>query len=86
MGTISVCCERPFEIDLCLIEDGGGHSGFKTEKVSEDYKRQQLEDFADLVLGNKQEGTPEFFDGYQNQKVLERIIESAENGRTVLVD
>lgn len=86
LGTINVCCERPYEIDLCIIEDQGSHSGFKTEKVSEDYKRHQLQDFADLVSGNKQEGTPEFFDGYQNQKVLERIIESAKNGRTVLVD
>ncbi|MGD7023647.1 Gfo/Idh/MocA family protein [Rossellomorea vietnamensis] len=85
-GTIHASCERPYEIDVCIIEDKEVQSSFETKPVSESYKRQQLEDFADLILGKKQEGTPEFFDGYQNQKILERIIESAESGRTVLID
>jgi predicted dehydrogenase len=85
-GTINACCERPFEIDVCIMEDKEVHSGFKTEVVPDNYKRQQLQDFADLLSGNTQEGTPDFFDGYQNQKVLERIIESSESGRTVPVN
>ncbi|KKI89469.1 oxidoreductase [Bacillus sp. SA1-12] len=86
IGTIHVNCERPDEIDIC-INDGANHRPvFKTKKVPGDYKRLQLEDFADLVTNNVQKETPTFYDGYQNQKVLERIIQSSEIRRTVIVD
>ncbi|MGM7723164.1 Gfo/Idh/MocA family protein [Metabacillus sp. Hm71] len=85
-GTIHVNCERPDEIDICISDGTDNRPVFKTKKVPESYKRQQLEDFADLVTNNQQTGTPTFYDGYQNQKVLERIIQSAESGKTVIVD
>ncbi|TLS36502.1 Gfo/Idh/MocA family protein [Pseudalkalibacillus caeni] len=86
LGTLHVNCERPYEIDICIIENKEEGASFVTKKVSDKYKRQQLQDFADLVAGAKQEGTPDFYDGYQNQKVLERIIESAESGRMIQID
>ncbi|WP_332693612.1 Gfo/Idh/MocA family protein [Halalkalibacter lacteus] len=85
-GTIHVNCERPDEIDLCFKEENDKRPTFQTQKVPEHYKKQQLQDFADLVTNNQQAGTPTFYDGYQNQKVLERIIQSAESGQTVKVD
>ncbi|GAB2562771.1 Gfo/Idh/MocA family protein [Gracilibacillus alcaliphilus] len=85
-GTIHVNCERPNEIDICIKDETDHKPVFKTNKVPENYKRQQLQDFADLVTNNPQEGMPTFNDGYQNQKVLERIIQSAETGQTVKVE
>lgn len=85
-GTIHVNCERPDEIDICIKDETDNRPTFKTQVVPESYKRQQLQDFADLVTNNQQEGTPTFYDGYQNQKVLERIIQSAESGQSVKVD
>jgi predicted dehydrogenase len=85
-GTIHISCERPDEIDICLKDELGEKLVFKTEKVSEIYQKNQLQDFADLVKNNQQQGTPTFYDGYQNQKVLERIIQSAETGKTVTID
>ncbi|RBW69812.1 Gfo/Idh/MocA family protein [Bacillus taeanensis] len=85
-GTIHVNCERPDEIDVCMKDEPGEKLVFKTEKVSEIYQKNQLQDFADLVKNNQQKGTPTFYDGYQNQKVIERIIQSAETGKTVTID
>ncbi|MFC0561564.1 Gfo/Idh/MocA family protein [Halalkalibacter alkalisediminis] len=85
-GTIHVNCERPDEIDLWTKEENEERPTFKTKKVPEHYQKQQLQDFADLVTDNQQVGTPTFDDGYQNQKVLERIIESAKRGQSVKVD
>ncbi|KGA98633.1 oxidoreductase [Alkalihalobacillus alcalophilus ATCC 27647 = CGMCC 1.3604] len=77
-GTIHINCERPDEIELCIKEENEVSPSFRTKKVPELYRKQQWQDFLDLVKGNQQEGTPTFYDGYQNQKVLEQIIESAE--------
>jgi predicted dehydrogenase len=85
-GTIHVNCERPNEIDICIKEEADKSPIFRTEKVPERYKKQQLQDFADLLINNEQGGTPVFYDGYQNQKVLERIIQSAESGQSVKVE
>jgi predicted dehydrogenase len=85
-GTIHVNCERPNEIELCIKDKPEERPSFKTKKVPKHYRKQQLQDFADLVTNNQQAGTPTFYDGYQNQKVLERIIQSAESGQTVKVD
>ncbi|WP_332632273.1 Gfo/Idh/MocA family protein [Halalkalibacter flavus] len=88
-GTIHVNCERPNEIDICVRDEKdeeGARPVFKTEIVPDSYRKQQFQDFADLVTGNEQPNTPTFYDGYQNQKVLDRIIQSAETGQTVKVD
>lgn len=82
-GTIYVNCERPNEIDICVQEDAGIGPVFKTETVPNEYRKQQLHDFAELISGHLTEDTPTFFDGYQNQKVLDWIIQSAESGRPI---
>ncbi|MED3824984.1 Gfo/Idh/MocA family oxidoreductase [Priestia flexa] len=84
-GTIHVNCERPDEIEICAKDIKDNSYKFKTNTVPGSFKKQQLQDFADLVMNHPQEGTPTFIDGYQNQKIIERIIESAESGRTVIV-
>ncbi|PTX61330.1 putative dehydrogenase [Melghirimyces profundicolus] len=85
-GTIHVNCERPEEINLCIQNETGEKIAFKTEKVPAGYKKNQLQDFVDLITNNQQQGTPTFYDGYQNQKVLDRIIQSAESGESVKID
>jgi predicted dehydrogenase len=86
VGTIHVNCEKPDEVRLSLVEGKELQTSEEILKVPPGYRRQQLEDFTALVTGQKQEGIPDFHDGYQNQKVLERIIESAETGQSVSID
>jgi predicted dehydrogenase len=86
IGTIHVNCEQPDEIHLSLVDNKDLQPSSRTVKVPPGYKRQQLEDFVDLVTGQNREGIPAFHDGYQNQKVLERIVESAEKGQFFKID
>jgi predicted dehydrogenase len=85
-GTIHINCERPNEIDICVKDDTNNKPVFRIYDVPENYKRQQLEDFVDVVTFNSKQGIPTFYDGYQNQKVIEKIIQSAESGQTVIID
>lgn len=86
LGSIRVNCERPNELDLSVRREAGEWPTFRTVEVPAEYARPQLLDFAQLVReGNAPEGMPGFDDGYENQKVLERLIESAEKGHTVRV-
>jgi predicted dehydrogenase len=85
-GTIHVNCERPNEIDICVKVAANNKPAFRTYDVPENYKRQQLEDFVDVVTFNPKQGTPTFYDGYQNQKVIEKILQSAERGQAVIID
>lgn len=82
-GTIYVNNERPNEIDICVQEDTEIGPVFKTEAVPDEYLKQQLSDFVNLVLGHPSEDTPTFYDGYKNQKIMDWIIQSAETGRIV---
>nr|WP_144923640.1 Gfo/Idh/MocA family oxidoreductase [Paenibacillus bovis] len=86
LGTIHVNCERPTEIDICIKEETDQALIFRTKAVSEKYQRQQLEDFVALLTNNSSSDIPTFFDGYQNQKVLEYIIQSSQTGKTVTID
>lgn len=75
-GTIKVGCERPNEVTICL----------KSEKkdvllcnkvVPEEYSRTQLQDFVDLILYRNPKYYPNFYDGYQNQKIIQEVIDLA---------
>lgn len=77
-GTVHVCCERPDEVTICL-KDKDRDTPFRTELVPDEYKRNQLQDFIDIVLHKNPKDVPTFYDGYQNQKILEKIIQSAES-------
>ncbi len=86
IGTIHVNCEKPDEVLLSLVDGNELQTTKETLEVPPGYKRQQLEDFTALLTGQEHDGIPDFHDGYQNQKVLERIIESAEKGQSVNID
>jgi predicted dehydrogenase len=86
IGTIHVNCEKPDEVLLSLVDAKELQTSKETLEVPPGYKRQQLEDFIALLSGREQEEIPDFHDGYQNQKVLERIIESAKKGQSVNID
>lgn len=77
-GTVNVCCERPDEVTICL-KDEDRDAPFRTELVPDEYKCNQLQDFIDSVLHKNPKDVPTFYDGYQNQKILEKIIQSAES-------
>jgi predicted dehydrogenase len=86
IGTIHVNCEKPDEVLFSLVDAKELKTTKEILEVPAGYRRQQLEDFIALVTGQEQEGIPDFHDGYRNQKVLERIIESAEKGQSVNID
>lgn len=85
LGTINICCEQPEEITLCIKNVDYKENKFITEAVSEEYRRNQLQDFIDLVLGKNPEYIPSFYDGYQNQKIMDCIIRSAGSGQMVMI-
>ncbi|RSK28895.1 gfo/Idh/MocA family oxidoreductase [Bacillus sp. HMF5848] len=79
-GTINICCERPDRIEIKRKD--------KTETlhVAPEFYRNQLADFIDLVLGEHPKDMPNFYDGYHNQRILDKIIESAEQSKYVNVE
>jgi predicted dehydrogenase len=54
--------------------------------VPERCKLKQMQDFLDLVRGTVREETPGLRDGYLNQRVLEAIVRSASERRSVDID
>ena len=50
------------------------------------YKLHQMQDFADLVRGTRREETPGLRDGYQNQRVIEAVVQSHLQRRTIAPD
>ncbi|MEH7481634.1 Gfo/Idh/MocA family oxidoreductase [Neobacillus drentensis] len=85
-GTIHMNIERPNEIDIYVKGKSEEKPVLKTETVPEKYNKTILSDFAELILNNKGQNMPTFDDGYKNQKVIDRIIISAEKGHVVNVD
>jgi predicted dehydrogenase len=86
IGTIHVNCEKPDEVLLSLVDGNELQTTKETLEIPPGYRRQQLEDFIAIVTGQGHEEIPDFHDGYQNQKVLERIIESAEKGQSINIE
>lgn len=85
-GTLHVSINRPNEIDIFVRNKSNENPVLTTEKVPETYNKTILNDFAELILNKKSQNTPNFYDGYKNQKVIDRIIYSAEKGHFVKVD
>lgn len=54
--------------------------------VPERYKLKQMQDFVDLVRGTVREETAVLRDGYLNQRALQAVILSAEQGKAVAVE
>jgi len=85
-GTLHVNIECPNEIDIFVKDKSEEQPVLKTEKIPEIYNKTPLKDFAELILNKQNQDMPTFYDGYQNQKVIECIISSAEKGSFVKVD
>ena len=83
-GTFRVNCERPDTIQVW--KPVWNESGFEEQRVPESYRLNQLEHFLQYVAGDAEaDDVPVLEDGYRNQLVLERIMESAQSGRSVQV-
>lgn len=76
-GTMEFSCERPDEISLIQFNHEQKTRDRTSLEVPLNYKRNQLEDFIDLINGVSPEDCPTFYDGYENQKVLHQILEDA---------
>lgn len=79
-GTIEVSCERPNELKRWAPLQGELDSNVAVVPVPEGYARNQLSDFLRLARGEDVPGAPTFLDGYINQKILDAIIRSADQG------
>lgn len=85
LSTIQVNCEQPKTIRQWVKRNGPFETNVTTFTVPEAFETSQLRDFLDLVQGKPTKDTPGFWDGYQNQLVLDRVIRSFETGRRVSV-
>ncbi|MDD9268924.1 Gfo/Idh/MocA family protein [Paenibacillus sp. GCM10023248] len=82
LGTVSICVEQPNEVHLTLRE---GEKLTLTEKVihlDEQEMKPMLQDFIDYLEQAPSSLLPVFADGYRNQRVLQAIIDSAQDGVT----
>lgn len=82
-GTVKACCEQPDEVHLCVKNKENPDESFTKISVPEQYKINQLQDFIEMVQNQTPNDTPTFYDGYENQKILEAIITSSLEERTV---
>lgn len=76
-GTMELSCERPDEINMVQFNHETKTRDKTRLEVPVTYKRNQLEDFIDLIHGKPLEDCPTFYDGYENQRVLHQIIENS---------
>ncbi|MFC5528842.1 Gfo/Idh/MocA family protein [Cohnella yongneupensis] len=84
-GTIRASTEDPEHV-VWIHQDG--ETGSRVEKrlsVPHSVKLSQWEDFARLLAGSPSDGLPGFMAGYESQQVLEAIVRSHEQKRTVTV-
>jgi predicted dehydrogenase len=84
-GTAKVCCEQPNEVTICIKSESNKDDGFQKVDVPSSYEINQLKDFIDFIQGKPTAYTPSFYDGFQNQKIIESIIESAKTGTTITI-
>jgi predicted dehydrogenase len=82
-GTIKACCEQPDEVHLCIKDKENTDESFSKVTVPDKYKLNQLQDFIEMARNQTPAYTPTFYDGYENQKIVEAIIISSLEERTV---
>ncbi|AST93423.1 oxidoreductase [Sutcliffiella cohnii] len=85
-GTVKVCCEQPDDVQVCIKSEGNLDAPFETVKVPEAFYLNQLQDFIEYVEGKSLKYIPNFEDGYENQKVMEGVIQSAKTGKLVVIE
>lgn len=84
-GTIRASTEDPEHV-VWIHRDA--ETGSRVEQrmgVPQSVKLSQWEDYARLMAGSPSEGLPGFMAGYESQQVLEAIVRSHEQKRTVVV-
>jgi len=85
LSTIQVNCEQPKVVRQRVKRDGIFETDVTTLTVPESFEVSQLQDFLDMVRGERKKDAPDFWDGYQNQLVLDKVIRSFETGQRVSV-
>jgi len=82
-GTLLASTERPEELTWIRVDAASGELVRETRVVPKSVRRTQWEDFATMLAGEPGPGLPDFAAGYDNQRVLEAIVRSHEEKRTV---
>ena len=81
-GILSINLNKPDEISYCIGEDIDTNN-WHTEKVPEEFSKEQEKAFVDLIKGVDTKYLPTIDDGIKLQKVLDAILLSAENEKWV---
>jgi len=84
-GTLHASTVNPDHLVWIHVDGETGATVEKKLKVPPHVRRTQWEDFAGLLAGAPGEGFPDFMAGYENQRVIEAVIRSHEEKRTVPV-
>lgn len=79
-GTIQVNCEHPKTLKKWDRRTDSVDSNLTVLDVPEQFELNQLQDFLNFVRGKETKDTPTFRDGYINQKILDQLIASSEQG------
>ncbi|HZG86294.1 Gfo/Idh/MocA family oxidoreductase [Paenibacillus sp.] len=82
-GTLHASTLRPDQVVLVRVDDDTGELAEMRANVPQRAKLTQWEDFARMLNGEPSEGLPDFAAGFENQKVLEAILQANETKRTV---
>lgn len=82
-GTLLASTESPEELTWIRVDAETGDIVRETRRVPQSVRRSQWEDFAAMLAGTPGPGLPDFAAGYDNQRVLEAIVRSHEEKRTV---
>lgn len=83
LGTLHASTERPEEIVWIRGEEKNGYSSRTIIRVPESVKTTQWADFIGLLNGSPGDRLPVFLDGYRNQQVLDAVIRSDAERRSV---
>jgi len=71
------------ELELCIGQPMGNLHTFTPIPLPKEFAADQLQSFADIMNGNADGLAADITDGLANQKMLDAVIESFENGRWV---
>ena len=85
LATVQVNCEHPKVIRKWEKREGPVDSNLSILEVPDSFELYLLQDFLNLVRGKPSKDAPGFWDGYQNQLILDRVIRSFETGQCVSV-
>ncbi|MFD2330535.1 Gfo/Idh/MocA family protein [Cohnella sp. GCM10020058] len=82
-GTLMASTERPEEIAWIRVDAETGELVREIRRSPQRERLNQWQDFAAMLAGVPGPGLPDFAVGYENQRVLEAIVRSHEEKRTI---